>query len=171
MLPRTARLGNRKHATTCDFRINQETTFYCPKPKVFSFKYLFRRRGIVVDDCLRVKGTQDVWALGDASATTWAPTAQVASKQGKYLASLFNSQRASLTEAEPFTYEHAGTLAYIGNDEAIADLPGGWRVGGALTYYFWRSAYLSNLFSLRNKVLVMFDWTKKSVFGRDISRE
>jgi NADH:ubiquinone reductase (non-electrogenic) len=74
-------------------------------------------------------------------------------------------------ELSPFEYEHAGMLAYIGDDEAIADLPGGWRVGGALTYLFWRSAYLSNLFSLRNKSLVLFDWVKTIVFGRDISRE
>jgi NADH:ubiquinone reductase (non-electrogenic) len=71
----------------------------------------------------------------------------------------------------PFSYEHLGTLAYIGGDKAIADLPGNVHVGGALTFWFWRSAYLSNLFSLRNKTLVAFDWVKCWLFGRDISRE
>lgn len=94
----------------------------------------------------------------------------MASRQGKYLANVFNSIAPEANKS-PFTYEHAGTLAYIGNDEAIADLPGGWKIGGALTYFFWRSAYLSNLFSLRNKALVLFDWTKTTVFGRDISRD
>jgi NADH:ubiquinone reductase (non-electrogenic) len=40
----------------------------------------------------------------------------------------------------------------------VADLPFGWAggnvaAGGQLTYYFWRSAYLSKLFSLRNRTL------------------
>lgn len=39
------------------------------------------------------------------------------------------------------------------------------------TYVFWRSVYLSNLFSLRNRSLVATDWIKKNVLGRDISRE
>lgn len=141
-----------------------------------------QRRGVVVDDTLAVKGTDGIFALGDASATKWAPTAQVASGQGRYLANYFNSIArladkspeaisALKTQLGPFNYNHIGTLAYIGADTAIADLPGNVHIGGALTYYFWRSAYLSNLFATRNRVLVGFDWMKKLVFGRDISRE
>jgi NADH:ubiquinone reductase (non-electrogenic) len=39
------------------------------------------------------------------------------------------------------------------------------------TFAFWRSAYISNLFSTRNKSLVITDWLKKTFLGRDISRE
>lgn len=149
-----------------------------------------QRRGLVTDDWLVVKGSpsQSIYALGDASATKWAPTAQVASKQGAFLAHQFNklhqleSEKKRLqdegkdpagifSQIPQFSYEHFGTLAYIGAEKAIADLPGNVHVGGAFTFYFWRSAYLSNLFSLRNKTLVSFDWFKKWVFGRDISRE
>jgi NADH:ubiquinone reductase (non-electrogenic) len=141
-----------------------------------------QRRGIIVDDFLQVKGVQDVWALGDATATKWAPTAQVASGQGRYLADFFNTLSAGINDSKEavedlkqrhgtFSYDHLGTLAYIGGDQAIADLPGNVHVGGMLTYYFWRSAYLSNLCANRNRVLVGFDWIKKTVFGRDISRE
>ncbi|KAJ3018991.1 NADH:ubiquinone oxidoreductase [Thoreauomyces humboldtii] len=148
-----------------------------------------QRRGLVVDDYLKVKGIDNIYALGDASATKWAPTAQVASKQGVYVASTFNQlgrieadrerllaegQNPEAIAAEtvkPFEYKHIGALAYIGSDKAIADLPGNVHIGGALTFWFWRSAYLNNLFSLRNRVLVAFDWGKKSMFGRDISRE
>lgn len=61
------------------------------------------------------------------------------------------------------------SLAYIGSDKAIADLPvlsGNLAVGGLATYYFWRSAYLSQLFSLRNRILVATDWAKCKVLGR-----
>ncbi|KAJ3105378.1 NADH:ubiquinone oxidoreductase [Phlyctochytrium planicorne] len=150
-----------------------------------------QRRGLVTDDHLIVKGSNGtIYAVGDASATKWAPTAQVASRQGAYLADHFSTlhqlekdrandlsqgkESNSLAIQEslpPFSYEHLGTLAYIGSEKAIADLPGNVHVGGALTFYFWRSAYLSNLFSLRNKALVSFDWLKCRIFGRDISRE
>jgi NADH:ubiquinone reductase (non-electrogenic) len=38
--------------------------------------------------------------------------------------------------------------------------------GGVATFLFWRSAYLSTLFSLRNRTLVGTDWLKVKLFGR-----
>lgn len=48
-----------------------------------------QRRGIVVDDYLAMLGTNGIYAVGDCTATSYAPTAQVASQQGMYLASMF----------------------------------------------------------------------------------
>ena len=82
---------------------------------------------------------------------------------------------------------HANTLPnrYIGSEKAIAELPfmngtvssilrimknadpsGQIASGGVATYLFWRSAYLSTLFSLRNRTLVATDWLKVKLFGR-----
>jgi NADH:ubiquinone reductase (non-electrogenic) len=50
----------------------------------------------------------------------------------------------------PFEYSHQGSLAYIGSEKAVADiswLTGNLATGGQLTYFFWRSAYLSMCFS------------------------
>ena len=50
----------------------------------------------------------------------------------------------------PFEYSHQGSLAYIGSEKAVADiswLTGNLATGGTLTYFFWRSAYLSMCFS------------------------
>lgn len=74
----------------------------------------------------------------------------------------------------PFEYSHQGSLAYIGSDRAVADitwLSGNFASGGALTFLFWRSAYLSMCFSTRNRILVIVDWLKAKMFGRDVSRE
>lgn len=74
----------------------------------------------------------------------------------------------------PFEYSHQGSLAYIGSEKAVADiswLTGNIATGGTLTYFFWRSAYLSMCFSTRNRILVLVDWIKAKVFGRDVSRE
>ncbi|KAI7860696.1 hypothetical protein BDC45DRAFT_492617 [Circinella umbellata] len=157
------------------------------------------RRGLAVDDWLRMKGANDIFAFGDASATQFAPTAQVAAQHGKYLARVFGQLASqekleaelvtATTEEEkakkarklqkakdikPFHYSHQGSLCYIGSDKAIADLPfgpGNLASGGVATYAFWRSAYVSNLFSTRNRTLVITDWLKKTLLGRDISRE
>jgi len=160
------------------------------------------RRGLKVDDHMRMLGGGDhVFALGDATATSWAPTAQAASQQGTYLAKVFaqlarrdelekrlenakaegedtaviEKQLAKAKNIRPFHYSHQGSLAYVGSDRAIADLPwgdaGSISSAGAGTYFFWRSAYFSMLFSLRNRSLVAVDWIKTAVFGRDCGRE
>jgi NADH:ubiquinone reductase (non-electrogenic) len=48
-----------------------------------------QRRGIVVDDYLSMLGAEGIYALGDCTATQYAPTAQVASQQGIFLAQMF----------------------------------------------------------------------------------
>lgn len=166
------------------------------------------RRGLNVDDQLKMDGAEgSIFAVGDCTATSYAPTAQVASQQGAYLAKIFgqmakrenlaaekatllnepdateetkskigsiDKQLTKLENLRPFHYSHQGSLAYIGSDRAIADLPflnGNFATGGVATYLFWRSAYISNLFSLRNRTLVATDWIKVKLFGRDVSRE
>lgn len=150
-----------------------------------------------------MKGADGVFAIGDCTATSYAPTAQVAQQEGAYLGRIFKqlakkdnlaaelqvakalpdddpekktkietleSQVAKLEKLRPFRYSHQGSLAYIGSDKAIADLPffsgGNLATGGVATYLFWRSAYLSKLFSLRNRALVANDWIKVKLFGR-----
>ncbi|KAJ3276132.1 NADH:ubiquinone oxidoreductase [Terramyces sp. JEL0728] len=178
-------LNSKKELETIPYGLLVWATGNTPRPVVSNFiKSLSPteqnlRRGIVVDDFLKVKGCNWVFSLGDASATKYAPTAQVASGEGRYLAKMFNAlgqdPKQDLERAKemvgPFNYEHMGSLAYIGSDRAIADLPFGIKSTGVLTHFFWRSAYLSNLFAFRNRCLVAFDWTKKNLFGRDISRE
>lgn len=149
-----------------------------------------QRRGIVVDDYMSMIGADGIYALGDCTATSYAPTAQVASQQGMYLAQMFGKlgqkaklerqlaeQRALGAPADeiessakkltrvgkltPFHYSHQvrgfclgaaitradlqGSLAYIGSEKAIADLPllnGNVASGGAAAMWFWRSAYV-----------------------------
>ncbi|KAJ3324893.1 NADH:ubiquinone oxidoreductase [Boothiomyces sp. JEL0866] len=177
--------NSKKELETIPYGLLVWATGNTPRPVVSNFIKSLppteqnQRRGIVVDEFFKVKGCSWVYSLGDASATKYAPTAQVASGEGRYLAKLFNAlgqdpkqdfERAKEVVG-PFNYEHMGSLAYIGSDRAIADLPFGIKSTGLLTHFFWRSAYLSNLFAFRNRCLVAFDWSKKNLFGRDISRE
>lgn len=49
------------------------------------------RRGLAVNEYLVVQGTRDIWAVGDCAVAGYAPTAQVASQEGAFLARLFNN--------------------------------------------------------------------------------
>ena len=77
--------------------------------------------------------------------------------------------------AKPFQFLNLGILAYTGGGSALAQLSpapnaspikGTGKVGNAL----WKSVYLSKQVSWRNRVLVVNDWIKRQLFGRDITR-
>merc|ERR1719262_983791 len=154
------------------------------------------RRGLLVDECLRVKGTRpgEVFAIGDCAVSGKPPTAQVAYQQGKYLGRMFRvGQQHLITdpEAPKFEYNHQGSMAYIGQGEAATELnPNAFiklgrssitdhmwwrslygecdqlRIMGPMGFAIWRSVYFSKLFSVRNRWSVASDWTRTSLFGR-----
>ncbi|EMG46217.1 NDE1 External NADH-ubiquinone oxidoreductase 1 [Candida maltosa Xu316] len=159
------------------------------------------RRGLLVDEKLKVDGTDNIYALGDCTFTKYPPTAQVAHQEGEYLAEYFGklhqveSVKFSIAHPSPkdnvdklakkltrleknlphFIYNYQGSLAYIGSEKAVADLVwGDWSnisSGGSLTFLFWRSAYIYMCLSVKNQVLVMIDWGKVWLFGRDCSKD
>jgi len=164
-------------------------------PKIFAKD---RTGKLVVDDTLRVKraggkgaaGGADevlpgVFALGDCAVVEshpYAALAQVAERQGKYLAAQLNdlAKEGALPHgkpASPFVYTHMGSLAYVGNYAGLTDLkdvdliPEGGRaqLRGFISWLIWRSAYLSKLGSWRNKLQVPMDWTRTLIFGRDLN--
>jgi NADH dehydrogenase FAD-containing subunit len=139
---------------------------------------------IITDDRLRVKlipqssdsdSTSeaihpDVFALGDCGiieTTTYPATAQVASQKAVWLAKRLNKGDM---EAGGFTYKNLGTLAYIGNWNALFQGGGGGRLQGYLAWIIWRGAYITRTVSWRNKILVPIYWVVNWLFGRDISR-
>jgi NADH:ubiquinone reductase (non-electrogenic) len=135
---------------------------------------LLNKRGkIFVDDYFRVKKDdakyyEDIYAIGDCTfmeSGELPATAQVAQQQGLYLSKLFN---ADVKNFKPFKFKNFGMLAYIGEHKALADMPQ-FKGTGFKTFIFWRSAYLTKLVSFKNKLLVIFDWTKTFLFGRDVS--
>ncbi len=126
---------------------------------------------LVTDEWFRVKGIDGLYALGDCAAfetIEFPATSQVAQQEGRYLAKILEASLTGTTIA-PFQYHHYGMLAYVGSNRALADLATV-KGRGLATWIFWRSAYLTKLVSIKNKILVVFDWAKTFVFGRDISR-
>ena len=123
------------------------------------------------DSWLRVSGQNGIYAFGDCAVIESGPlpaTAQVAQQQGAYVAKAL-SLLARGRPVPPFRYRHYGMLAYVGSHRALADLSSV-KGKGFVTFLFWRSVYLTRLVSWKNKILVVFDWAKTLVFGRDLSR-
>ncbi|XP_057505603.1 external alternative NAD(P)H-ubiquinone oxidoreductase B2, mitochondrial-like [Actinidia eriantha] len=111
-------------------------------------------------------------------------TAQVAAQQGAYLANCFNRMEACEKNPEgplrfrgsgrhrfrPFRYKHFGQFAPLGGEQTAAQLPGDWVSIGHSTQWLWYSVYASKLVSWRTRVLVISDWGRRFIFGRDSSR-
>lgn len=132
---------------------------------------LDRQARIRVDEFLRVPDTPGVYAVGDCSVVEghqYPATAQVAQQQGTYLARAIRDRARGHSPA-PFRYRPYGMLAYVGSGRALADLEAV-KGRGFAAWLFWRSVYLTRLVSMKNKILVVFDWIKTFIFGRDISR-
>jgi NADH:ubiquinone reductase (non-electrogenic) len=127
---------------------------------------------IIVNEKLQVADHENVFALGDCASVAgknYPTTAQVAQQQGKYLGKALNTWARGVSP-KPFWYLHQGMLAYIGSSKGLAETPGGGGLRGWVAWLMWRSVYLTKLVSLRNKVLVLFDWLKARLFGRDLSQ-
>jgi len=125
---------------------------------------------IKIDDHLKVTGFDNIYALGDCSEMenhALPVTAQTAQQQGKYLGKTLN-RIAKGKNIKPFKFSDFGMLAYIGSHKALANTPG-YKASGFGAWLFWRSVYITKLVSFKNKVLVLFDWFKTFIFGRDVS--
>jgi NADH dehydrogenase FAD-containing subunit len=78
--------------------------------------------------------------------------------------------------AAPFQFLNLGILAYTGGGSALAQLQltpeekGQLKGTGKIGFGLWRSVYLSKQVSWRNRVLLLVDWGKCQLFGRDITR-
>lgn len=67
-------------------------------------------------------------------------------------------------------YNHKGSLAYVGSDKAVMDIPKVGPIFGTEAGLLWRGYETFAQISLRNQLLVFNDWVRTKLFGRDISR-
>lgn len=84
------------------------------------------------------------------------------------------SAAAGSEAAKPFDFLSLGIMAYVGDDSALTQLEAGDKVrvqlSGQWGFLLWRSVYITKQVSFRNRVLILFDWLKTRVFGRDLSQ-
>ncbi|KAA6318091.1 NADH dehydrogenase [termite gut metagenome] len=119
---------------------------------------------IQVDELNRVKGLDNVFAIGDQCIQTTDPKfsnghpqmAQVAIQQGELLAK--NLQYIVAGEkTEAFRYKDLGSMATVGRNKAVAELPG-MKLKGSFAWLIWLFVHLRSILGIRNKIIVFLNW-------------
>lgn len=158
----------------------------------WKYKKVAETGALLVDGHLRVQlqneagqtaVLNDVFALGDnAMLETGAPpaTAQATFQEAKWLADRLNKR--DLEQTPPFSFRNMGTLAYIGSEKALMQIPHDKHdtnkrnkylpqgITGRMAWVVWNAAYITMSMSWRNKLRVAFRWALNRLFGRDVSR-
>ena len=127
-------------------------------PIGFSPEIIVRGNRLSVDEFNRIKGMEDVFAIGDVASMENNPhpmLAPVAMQQGKNLAK--NLNKKNISEWKKFIYSDKGTMATIGRSRAVADLKF-IHLKGILAWLAWLFIHLMLLVGFRNRVIVFFNW-------------
>jgi len=119
---------------------------------------------IRVDRINRVEGLQDVFAIGDVAymETEKYPKghpqlANVAIGQGKNLAKNFQKIVKEETGLKSYEYRNLGTMATVGRNKAVVDLPFV-KFKGRFAWLVWMFLHLMLILSVRNKLVIFINW-------------
>ena len=125
-----------------------------------------RGKRMVVDEFNKLQGTQNIYAIGDACIQTTdvhfpnghPQVAQVAIQQGINVAKNF---QASLKGdvLKSFSYNDKGSMAIIGNNKAVVDLPKPeLHLKGFIAWLAWLFIHLLSLITYRNRIRTFYNW-------------
>jgi NADH dehydrogenase len=153
-----------------------ETVIWCagiaPSPVVERVDLPTDDRGyILCDRDLRVKGADNVWAIGDsavnidADGRPYPATAQHATRQGAHLAkNLVRVLRGR--DTLPCDLENLGAIAALGCRTGVAKILG-IKLSGFPAWFMFRTVYLLKMPGLARKVRVALDWTIDLLLPKD----
>ena len=126
-------------------------------------EHLGRGHRMKVDAFNKMEGYEDIYAIGDASIMTTDPAfpqghpqqAQVAIQQAKNLAENLNRE---MRDPKPFIYDDKGSMAIIGRNQAVADLPRHIFLKGFPAWFIWVFIHIMSLVNFKNKVRTFYNW-------------
>jgi NADH dehydrogenase len=128
---------------------------------------------MTVDRHNLVKGYSNIYAIGDIAymETEKYPkghpqVANVAINQAKNLARNLKSQLKN-KPLKDYEYFNKGSMATIGKNKAVVDLPF-IRFQGYFAWFVWMFLHLMLILSIRNKLIVFFNWAI-NYFTKDTS--
>jgi NADH:ubiquinone reductase (H+-translocating) len=128
---------------------------------------------IEVDATMRVVGSSNVWAIGDAAAVPdpaqrrqapSPPTCQHAIRQGRRVAENV-AGTLSGRKPQPFRYRTLGVFVDMGQHKAVATILGV-RLRGFPAWFMARTYHLAMMPGLVRKIRLAADWTVGLLFGR-----
>ncbi|ESU28881.1 ndh protein [Flavobacterium limnosediminis JC2902] len=128
-----------------------------------SESFIERADRIKVNEFNQVLGYDNIFAIGDIAvmASEKNPQghpmmAQPAMQQGNLLAE--NLIRKLQNKAmKPFVYNDKGSMATIGRNKAVVDLPR-WHFHGVFAWLVWMFVHLFSLIGFKNKAVVLMNW-------------
>ena len=126
-------------------------------------QYLGRGRRMKTDAYNKMEGFENIYAIGDSSIMTAVPhfpqghpqLAQVALQQANNLGKNFNKDFVNPT---PFSYVDKGSMAIIGRNQAVADLPKHIFLKGFVAWAIWAFIHIMSLVNFRNKMRALYNW-------------
>ncbi|MFN8217220.1 MAG: NAD(P)/FAD-dependent oxidoreductase [Solirubrobacterales bacterium] len=167
----TARLSN---GETLPTNTVVWTAGVAPQPVLRELSLPLDERGRVpVDEYLRVKGLDSVWAIGDCAAAPdprgglCPPTAQHAVRQGPVAARNIAAELGVGTAA-PFAYRSDASFVNLGRYKAVGRI-GERTFRGFPAWWLARSYHMSQIPGRARKVRAVLDWTAGLPFKRDIA--
>jgi len=125
-----------------------------------------RGNRIKVDRQNRVIGSQNIYAIGDLAymETPKYPhghpqVATTAIQQAKLLAENLLKIKAGKPELEEYEYKDKGTMATVGKNLAVVDIPKPkLHFGGWFAWIIWMSLHLMLILGVKNKFFVFLSW-------------
>ncbi|HET9162149.1 MAG TPA: NAD(P)/FAD-dependent oxidoreductase [Solirubrobacterales bacterium] len=134
---------------------------------------LDERGRVPVDDHLRVRGSDSVWAIGDCAAAPdprgglYPPTAQHAVRQGPAAARNIAAE-LGVGEARPFEYRGNASFVNLGRYKAVGRV-GGRKFRGFPAWWMARTYHMSQIPGVARKARAVIDWTASLPFRRDLA--
>jgi len=135
-----------------------------------------RGRRMATDAFNKVNATENIYAIGDTAILTTdknfpnghPQVAQVAIQQGINLAKNFKATLEN-KPLKPFIYKDKGSMAIIGKNKAVVDLPKPkWHFKGFFAWFIWLFVHLISLITYRNRINTFYNWMV-AYFARDQS--
>ncbi len=119
---------------------------------------------LLVDRENRIKGYSNIFAIGDLCLMETAKypgghpqVAQVAIQQAKLLSKNLKLLAANKKLRE-FEYTNKGSLATIGRNRAVADLPG-FKLRGFVAWVLWSFVHLFTIMGIKNRLFIFLNWS------------
>ena len=122
------------------------------------------RSRILVDEFNQVKGTENIFAIGDVAMMQSEKfpnghpmVAPAAIQQGSHLAKNFKNKELG-KDWIPFKYFDKGSMATIGKNKAVVDMPNGMHFRGFFAWIIWMFVHIMYLIGFRNKLITLNNW-------------
>ena len=121
------------------------------------------RGRIMVDEFSAVKGYEDIYAIGDIALlkeekypSGHPMVAPVAMQQAQLLGKNLRMQLKN-REPKPFRYKDKGSMATIGRNKAVVDMPK-FHFGGLFAWMVWMFVHLMSIVGFRNRLVILSNW-------------